>query len=293
MQQSATRETFFKLRQMHTGDIGDAMKLSTAEGWNQTEKDWQLFIENRENVCLVAEWDKKVIATTTAINYSNRIAWIAMVLVDKEYRGRGVSKILLEAILDKLQHCESVKLDATPAGQQVYRKFGFLDEYRLARMTNTTMQALPVEEHQTSLPQSIGPSDITAVVAFDEIIFGANRDALIQFLTEKYPDKALMLKENNKITGIALGRSGNRYHHIGPVLTSNTFDAKILISEALKTLIGQPAVVDVMVDKQELVEWLQSIGFINQREFIRMYRGHNAFPGVIEKQFLICGPEFG
>jgi predicted GNAT family N-acyltransferase len=293
MQQSATRETFFKLRQMQTGDIGDAMKLSTAEGWNQTQKDWQLFIENRENVCLVAEWDKKVIATTTAINYSNRIAWIAMVLVDKEYRGRGVSKILLEAILDKLHHCESIKLDATPAGQQVYRKFGFLDEYRVARMTNMTMKALPLEEHQASLPQSIRPSDVTGVVAFDEIIFGANRNAVIQFLTEKYPDKALMLKEDNKITGIALGRSGNRYHHIGPVLSSNTFNAKILISEALKTLIGQPVVVDVMVDKQELVEWLQSIGFINQREFIRMYRGHNAFPGVIEKQFLICGPEFG
>ncbi|HKH60680.1 MAG TPA: GNAT family N-acetyltransferase [Flavitalea sp.] len=293
MQQSETRETFFKLRQMQISDIGSAMKLSTAEGWNQTEKDWQLFIENRENACLVAESDKKVIATTTAINYSNRIAWIAMVLVDKEYRGRGVSKMLLEAILDKLQHCESIKLDATPAGRQVYRKFGFLDEYRLMRMTNIMMQALPLEEHQASLPQSIQPSDITAVVAFDEIIFGANRSALIPSLVREYPGKASMLKENNEITGIALGRSGNRYHHIGPVLTSNTFDARVLISEALKSLIGQAIVVDVMVDKQELVEWLRSIGFINQREFIRMYRGHNAFPGMIENQFLICGPEFG
>src|SRR5215213_5494312 len=115
------------LRSMKLSDISDAMKLSTAEGWNQTESDWKLLIENSENVCLAAESGKKVIGTTAVINYSNLVAWIGMVLVDKEYRGLGISKSLLTAIFRKVEFCKSVKLDATPAGQLIYKGFGFKD----------------------------------------------------------------------------------------------------------------------------------------------------------------------
>src|SRR6266487_5380214 len=120
------KNTSVSLRPMELNDIENAMKLSNAEGWNQTEKDWKLLIENPQNTCLIAEIDSKVIGTTTAINYSNEVAWIGMVLVDKEYRGLGVSKLLIENILKKLESCKSVKLDATPVGQQVYKKFGFV-----------------------------------------------------------------------------------------------------------------------------------------------------------------------
>jgi RimJ/RimL family protein N-acetyltransferase len=79
----------FILRPMELNDIGSAMKLSNAEGWNQTEKDWKLLIENSGNVCMMAECDNKVIGIITAINYSNQVAWIGIVLVDKAYEGRG------------------------------------------------------------------------------------------------------------------------------------------------------------------------------------------------------------
>lgn len=287
------RLTVDGLRPMQIGDISSAMKLSTAEGWNQTEKDWKLFIENPGNVCLVAEADNKVIGTTTAMNYSNKVAWIAMVLVDKEYRSRGVSKVLLENVLEKLHGCESVKLDATPAGQQVYKKFDFSDEYLIARMTNLAVNNLSSQDHYEILPEPIQLTDIQEVVAFDEIVFGANRSPLIESLIKEYPRKGWMMKQTSSITGIVLGREGYKYHHIGPVLASNTVDAKILIAEALKGLTNQPVVVDVLCDKEELIDWLQSVGFIKQREFIRMYKKQNPFPGVIDKQFLICGPEFG
>src|SRR5436305_10546501 len=92
----------FTLRPMQLRDIEQGMQLSTDEGWNQTEKDWKLLIETPGNICLVAEIRNKIIGTTTAINYSNEIAWIGMVLVDRNYRGFGVSKSLLTNILEKL-----------------------------------------------------------------------------------------------------------------------------------------------------------------------------------------------
>ncbi len=281
------------LRPMQLRDVGSAMKLSTAEGWNQTERDWRLFIENPGNVCLLAESDNKVIGTTTAINYSNKVAWIAMVLVDKDYRGRGVSKSLLQRVIEKLECCQSVKLDATPAGQQVYKKLGFSDEYSIARMTNVAMKGLAPKDHYDTIPEPIELKNIPEVVAFDEMVFGANRASLIESLIKEYPGKAWMLKRNNGIAGIVLGRSGNKYHHVGPVLASNALDAKILIAKILEGLPHQSVVVDVLCDKLELLEWLKTIGFIKQREFIRMYKNNNPFPGIIDKQFLICGPEFG
>ncbi len=278
---------------MEPGDIRDAMKLSNAEGWNQTEKDWKVFIENPENVCMLAECGNRVIGTTTAINYSNQVAWIGMVLVDKEYRGQGISKSLLTDVFKKLESFKSVKLDATPAGQQVYKKFGFTDEYLIARMTNASINNLPTDDDNGILQGPIQFEQMQEIIALDEIIFGANRSQLIKSLINEYPGQSLLLKRNNRLTGFALGREGNKYHQIGPVVASNTTDTKTLIMEALTKLTNQPVVVDVLCDKEELLDWLDSIGFIKQRHFMRMYKKENSFSGVIDKQYLICGPEFG
>jgi GNAT superfamily N-acetyltransferase len=286
------QETDFIIRPMRVADISSAMRLSTAEGWNQTEGDWRLFVESLSNICLVAEQDGKVIGTTTSIVYSDQLAWIAMVLVDKEYRGRGVSKVLLPSVMARLEFCRSIKLDATAAGQQVYKKFDFAEEYKIARMT--TGRATKSGSGRGYNPiERIQSANIPEVVAFDKTVFGADRSQLIQYLIKQNPDKGWILKANERISGIALGRRGNKYHHIGPVLASDANHAKMLIETALDEIGQQPVVVDVLCDKQELIQWLESIGFTQQRTFIRMYKGHNAFPGEVDKQFLICGPEFG
>ena len=286
-------QTAFTVRNMQPGDIESAMKLSTAEGWNQTEKDWKLFLEGHGNVCMVAECDNKVIGTTTAMNYSNNVAWIGMVLVDKNYRGLGVSKALLTNILKKLETFKSVKLDATPLGQQVYKKLEFKDDYQIARMTSSGMHDLPSDDIHDDESEPIKEKDIAEIIALDEITFGANRAQLIKYLVREYPDNGMLLKRNNRITGFALGRDGNKYHHIGPVAASNSADAKILVAKALKKLVDQPVVVDVPRDKEALLDWLSSMGFTEQRYFIRMYKKENPLPGITSNQYLICGPEFG
>jgi GNAT superfamily N-acetyltransferase len=286
------RKTDFIVRPMRARDIVNAMKLSNAEGWNQTEKDWKLLLESPQNVCLLAECNKKIVGTTTAMNYANQIAWIGMVLVDKEYRGQGVSKLLLTKILKKLESFASIKLDATPAGQQVYKKFDFKDEYLIARLATGSMKNLSFDDDSV-LAESIQWKDIEEITAFDEHVFGTNRRQLIESLVKRYPHKAWLLRRNNSIAGFALGREGNKYHQVGPVFGSTSDDVKILIRKALKELTNQPVVIDVLCEKEDLINWLYSIGFTMQRHFVRMYKKENSFPGDLNKQYLICGPEFG
>ena len=282
----------FILRPIQPGDIKYAMKLSNGEGWNQIEWDWNFLIENPENVSMLAEFRRKIIGTTTAINYANQVTWIGMVLVDKEYRGQGVSKLLITNILKKLEHCKSIKLDATPLGEQVYKKFDFKPEYLITRMVNPSMKNLATDDDE-GLIEPIQSNYIQEIIALDEMVFGANRMKLINSIVNQYSSNGWLLNRNNRVSGFVLGRDGYKYHHIGPVEASNIIDAKILITKALKGLVGQPVVMDVLSDKEDLLQWLNAIGFIKQRDFVRMYRKENPFPGIIDKHYSICGPEFG
>lgn len=282
----------FILRPLKLNDISAAMNLSTAEGWNQTENDWALLIKESEGTCVLAEHDSKVIGTTTAINYSRQLAWIGMVLVDKSYRGQGVSKALLDHVFKNTSDI-SIKLDATPDGQQVYRRFDFKDEYLIDRMVNVSLANFASFDNSGIEPEPVKPENIKEIVAFDAAVFGTKREQLITSLVKEYPGKAWMVRHNNRVTGFVLGRDGSKYHHVGPVSASTIEDAQALIAKSVGVLIQKPVVVDVLQDKQALIASLKSLGFTKQRHFVRMYKGENHFPGITGHYYCICGPEFG
>lgn len=282
----------FILRPLKLNNISAAMNLSTAEGWNQTERDWALLIKESEGACVLAEHDSKVIGTTTAIRYSHQLAWIGMVLVDKAYRGQGVSKALLAHVFKNASDI-SIKLDATPAGQQVYRQFDFKDEYLIDRMMNVSLTNSASSDNSGIEPEPVKPENIEDIVAFDAAVFGTKREHLVTSLVKEYPDKAWMVRHNNRVTGFVLGRDGNKYHHVGPVSASAIEDAQALIAKSLRGLIQKPVVVDVLQDKQALIAMLKSLGFTKRRHFVRMYRSENYYPGITGHSYCICGPEFG
>jgi GNAT superfamily N-acetyltransferase len=281
-----------ELRTILPKDIAGCKLLSDAEGWNQTEKDWKLLVGNEQNVCLLAENEQKNIGTATAMNYSREVAWIGMVLVDKAYRGRGIGKMLISNILNRLTSFKSIKLDATPVGQPLYEKLGFKNEYLIHRMTTSSKKiSQPFLSGITPVPVLV--SDIPEITALDTSIFGAERTSLVKSLISENPENSWCVKRNGKITAFALGRSGRKYHQIGPVFASSLIETIVLISQTLLKLAGKPLVVDVPAEKVELINWLNSIGFVRERDFVRMYLNENSCTGKPENQFLICGPEFG
>lgn len=281
------------LRRLNLQDVEEALQLSKAEKWNQTEKEWKLLVGNPQNICLAATVGDKVIGTATAINYENDVAWIGMVIVNKEYRGQKISSLLLSGVIEYSKNIISLKLDATPAGQPVYQKFGFTDEYKVYRYTSMSVLKNEIHLEKGISIERASLENLSEVADYDKQIFGAKRKQLIEFLIRNFSEKAWLLRQNGRINGIALGRKGNRFHHIGPVYASCPDFAKKLILKSLENIESQPAVVDIPEDKTELTEWLNSLGFTMQRYFVRMCRNENVFAGLTENQFLICGPEFG
>ncbi len=282
-----------RLKTLNIKDIQQALVLSNAEGWNQTEKDWKLLVENQENVCLALEKDGKIVATATAMNYENQVAWIGMVLVEKNHRGKGYSKILLSEMLNRLKSFKTIKLDATPAGQPVYRKFGFRNEQVINRFILESPATDLADFENVNLPTWIHSTDISEIIKYDSEVFGVGRNYLTEYLVKENPDNSWMLKDQGQMKGIALGRKGTRFFQVGPVSAESEEEARILLSQMLKSLLHQPVVVDALDDKKNFITWLNTVGFKKQRQFIRMVLGENSNPGTPENQFLICGPEFG
>jgi GNAT superfamily N-acetyltransferase len=282
----------YDIRLMRKNDLPEAICLSMAEGWNQTESDWNLLLEGPDNICIVAEYGKKIAGTATALCHSGKVAWIGMVLVDKELRGQGIGRMLLINIIDRLNHIESVKLDATPAGQPLYKHLGFKEEYKILRMISPSFTDF-YYKYQNGEPMHLETEELPEILNLDRSIFGTERSYLLKSLYQNYPLKAFLIKQNKKVRGYIFGRDGTRFDYIGPVSALSTDDAKSLIAKALIILNNHPVALDVLEDKEELVAWLESIGFVTQRHFIRMYLRSNSYSGIVKNQYLISGPEFG
>src|SRR3954465_3999251 len=138
--------TRLTLRYLTGADIPFADSLRASAGWNQTPGDWQRFIELSPRGCLLAECEGRPVATATTINYGRELGWIGMILVHPDVRRRGIARVLMQHSIEILQTAgvKSIKLDATPAGREVYLRMGFKDEYTLTRY-----------EHDSATPKSM------------------------------------------------------------------------------------------------------------------------------------------
>ncbi|NMC37656.1 MAG: GNAT family N-acetyltransferase [Bacteroidales bacterium] len=272
-------------------DLVSACALSAAEGWNQTETDWRFLFSGKQNVCLVAEEDGQIAGTATALVHPPGLAWIGMVLVDKQMRGKGIGRMLMSDIINRLDHFQSLKLDATPAGLPLYRKLGFLDEYNLYRMTNPGFSGIP--ENSYGIAAKIDKTNIGYVLQSDMKIFGSDRSMLLSYLLNNNPGNAFAVFNSGKTEAYIFGRAGVKYSYIGPACGSGSDTVKKIIARVLVSNSGKAMALDIPEDKNDMILWLESCGFQIQRSFTRMYLKSNKYSGEPEFQYLISGPEFG
>ncbi len=280
------------IRPLQKADIPGAMQLKTAENWNQTEEDWHLLLEHDPNLCFVASCDDKVVGTVTATNYDNDIAWIGMMLVDKDFRGLGLGKRLLTTSVESLRECKSIMLDATDKGLPMYRKLGFQEERMIDRMVATNLNGTLPEEEDNYIKLLAGAA-LDEVASLDQEAFGANRLRLITGFLTKNGDKAWYIEKERELAGYVFGRPGSNYFQLGPLSAKTEQEAELLVKTVLRNYIGRPVLVDIFQDKASLKALLSSLGFVVQRSFTRMYLKHNPHPVSRQNYYLIAGPELG
>lgn len=276
---------------MTPADISAGLELSRAAGWNQTERDWGLFLRLSPEGCRVAVMEERVVGTVATAPYEGRFAWIGMVLVDPAERGQGIGARLTAEALDALKDMPSIRLDATPAGHAVYQKLGFVDECRLSRMVTSAFSERPAPPRNPARPMT--KDDLPAVSIFDRQVFGADRHLTLGWMFDGAPEYAWVIEERGQILGYMFGRRGFNFESLGPVVAHDQRAARRMVSACLNRQAGKPFIIDASHHDADWRAWLESIGFREQRPFIRMFYRDNPHPGLPPKQFGILGPEFG
>jgi GNAT superfamily N-acetyltransferase len=264
---------------LHSGDVAQALNLSTLAGWNQTAEDWRLILDLAPEGCFCIEWGDLVVATTTLMAYGQRLGFIGMVLTHPEHRRRGFASHLLRHALEKADRAgiRTLKLDATEQGEPLYRKLGFRDERAIERYWRPGAM-------EANLPRSAARVDVSEWIDADARSFGADRSMLLQKLSERGNCFA-------RAEGFLLSRPGRVSAYLGPCLANDRDAARDLFRMA----ISQPApgyFWDIFPGNEHAIELAGEFGFTKQRRLLRMIRGP-AVPCTYDGVYAIAGFEFG
>lgn len=265
-------------------DVAAGLELCRLSRWNQLEDDWRSFLESPDGGGRLAERDGIAMGTVTFLRYGPSFSWLSMMLVHPDARRGGIGTQLMESVLAALAGETCVRLDATPLGEPLYRRFGFTPEYELVRAKAAARRSTSAE---TARPME--PSDLDEVLAQDREVFGAGRGGLLVSFHRRAPEMAWTVRRGGGLAGYCFGRPGYLYRQIGPVVADDEAAARTLVASCP----GENVAIDVPRSAPGWIAWLEAAGFTIERPFLRMCRGENRSPGIPARQFAIAGPEFG
>lgn len=278
---------------MKAADISLGMRLKEIAGWNQVPADWAAFLLMEPDGCFVAEIDGVAAGSATTINYENRFGWIGMVIVDPDFRRRGIATRLVEHAIGYLESidCRCQKLDATDAGALVYQNLGFAIEYDVQRWYRAPG---PVADRP---PKNVDvrpflTTDLDRIRDLDTTAFGASRGRLLQWYSTN-GSPAFVAANSQNPRGYVVGRAGSRAGQMGPLVAEDAECAEALMDEFLSSRPNEPVIADLVADNAEAVRLLERFGFSRRRILKRMYRGENRWPGNPRQTFCLAGFEFG
>ena len=274
---------------MTAQDVAAGMRLCASAGWNQLEEDWRLLLGSAGNGGFVAEKDGRVVGTVAIVRY-DRLAWIAMMLVDPAERRAGIGARLMEQALSALGDAGCVGLDATPLGEPLYRRCGLVNSYSLVR-AKATITAQRFASY-AGRARPVTRDDLAGVLARDREVFGADRGVLLAALLERAPECAWIVRDQRRVLGYSFGRRGRLFHQLGPLVAEDREIAAEIVAACFRRLDGRLFAIDTPQFDGEWLAWLESVGFVAERPFVRMFRRGHTHPGKPSLQYAITGPEF-
>lgn len=260
-----------------------AFALSAEAGWNQMAEDWRVFLDHG---AVHGVSDAGRLLGTAAILPYGGFGWVSMVLVTAATRGRGIGTLLLRHAIAALTAMGQVPvLDATPAGERIYRPLGFRPVFPLMRWRG-------MGDGAASSMDGLRPvvaEDLPAIAALDAAAFGADRGDILAGIWRRASAPALTLAGGD---GFVLARPGRQALQIGPLVAPNEVAARRLLTAALGRIQG-PVLLDLPTRWEGLSRLLGDKGFRQERPFLRMALDRQEAFGEPDRLFVVAGPELG
>lgn len=272
-------------------DIPAAHALSMAEGWNQTPADWARLIRLEPAGCFAARDGDMLTGTVTITAYGGTLAWIGMMIVRPEFRGRGIGAGLMRQAIEYVHGLgiSCIKLDATPMGQPLYQSLGFVVESELERWKGTASAGGRQEEPELTRAGSLEP-----VFALDRAAYGTDRSRLLAVLAADAPGGPLTSRRYGKDPdGFALLRAGREASYVGPIIATSAGTAVRLLDGMLARCAGSEVCLDRNLNGLLEADTLAARGLAMRRGLTRMRLGPPVTGTSPESICAIAGPAVG
>jgi ribosomal protein S18 acetylase RimI-like enzyme len=262
-----TTDTAINYRSMTEGDLAGAYRLSLAVRWPHRLEDWQFV--HRLGIGFVAEENGALIGTALCWKYGKEHASLGMIIVSPEHQGKGIGRELMTQVLDELGN-RCTLLNATPAGQPLYERLGFVPTGTIHQHQGTMLAAAPVALAAGERLRMIEPVDLPALAALASRALGMPRDGVLASLLDIA--EGVVLERDGEAIGFSLMRRFGRGHVIGPVVASDSGLAKVLIAHWAAAYAGSFVRIDV-TGMSGLGQWVSELGLAQVDTGVSMMRG--------------------
>ncbi|PTE11178.1 GNAT family N-acetyltransferase [Mesorhizobium helmanticense] len=242
--------------------IEGAVALSRQENWPHRPQDWQMALQLSSGAVALDD-QGRVAGTILVTPYGADCAMINMVIVDRNVRGKGLGRRLMEQAFD-LAGDRPLRLVATVDGMPLYQKLGFV-----ASSTILQHQGKVAELAAPEGVEAAGTDDLPEIKALDRDAYGADRQALIDALAER--GHVAVIRRNGAIEAYAAIRPFGRGEVIGPVIAGSYDEAKALIAFFASTRPGAFLRVDTD-SRTGIAGWLEEIGLAHAGGGVAMDR---------------------
>ncbi|MDX8445294.1 GNAT family N-acetyltransferase [Mesorhizobium captivum] len=200
--------------------IEGAVELSRQENWPHRPQDWQMALQLSSGAVALDD-QGRVAGTMLVTPYGADCAMINMVIVDRNARGKGLGRRLMEQAF-ALAGDRPLRLVATADGMPLYQKLGFVPSGTILQHQGrvATLRAPGGVETAST-------GDLPEIKALDRDAYGADREALIDVLAER--GQFAVIRRNGAIEAYAAIRPFGRGEVIGPVIAGSADAAQVLI----------------------------------------------------------------
>ncbi|MCX7592048.1 MAG: GNAT family N-acetyltransferase [Kiritimatiellae bacterium] len=276
------------IRPMIAEDIPTVAALGRTVGFNQTEADWQMFLDVAPRGSFVAVHNGQVVGAVVALLYGSSVEWLGLILVEPSFRSLGIGEKLVSEVIVSIPEVGRTLVLAPEAMQGWWKKQGFLPAGLYHGLVCGSVPAVSVP----ILAETVSPHTIADVLQADSVAFGADRSAVLRYLVKRPGGKTICQRVNGELRGFCFARSGHRYFQVGPLVAKTSVDAQNVLLALLAELTGRAATIIVPDNHKAFVSWLESLGFGEEKQWVLLTRG-SAGAGLQATCFALAGPDLG
>jgi ribosomal protein S18 acetylase RimI-like enzyme len=263
------------IRRFTEADIGFALEQTSREGWDNTRESFQVLLEHDPDGVFIAEREGRAVGMVTTTRYRTT-GWVGNLIVEPNARRQGLGERLMLRGIERLEAAgpSTLRLEADPLGEGVYRRLGFVEEFASPRFRLERAAADP--------PAGCAPltvHDLDALAALDATAFGDRRSRLLRLIL----DAALATYRwpaTGPMRGYVVVQRSAIGVRLGPWVSLEPDGARLLLAAGLYTAGGASVVAALPGPNLAAAELLRRMGFQETPSSLRMVRGPTVSTGA-------------